>query len=451
MFCNRLRIVELLIGGFTLKKGKLLGIVGLLASVSLILVGCGKKEENKTDGKVEITFINNKTDWQGDGTWDKYMKEFNEKYPNIKVKIQTITDYAGQMKTRMNSKEYGDLLMIPADISPQDYAHFFEPLGKKDELSKKYLGLNDRSFEGVQYGIPSQMNATGMLVNKKVFKEAGYNQFPTNLDDFMKAMKAIKSKTDAIPLYTNYASGWTLSNWDFLRTGVSGDKDFTNELTADKEPFAKGKTMNTIYSTLYQLAKNGLIESDPTTTDWEQSKVDFANGKIAVMVLGSWAVPQLQAANEANKKDVTFQAFPTKAADGKQYLTIGGDYNYGINKNSSKEKKKAARKLLDWLVNDSNYANDNGGISTVKGAKYPAALDDAQKAGVELIEENPAPAGKESLFADINNASEVGVGSTDSGKQRIIDAAIGNSNESFDAIMSDFNKKWASAVEEFNK
>lgn len=29
-------------------------------------------------------------------------------------------------------------------------------------------------------------------------------------------------------------------------------------------------------------------------TDWEQSKVDLANGKIGAMVLGSWAVPQVQ-------------------------------------------------------------------------------------------------------------------------------------------------------------
>lgn len=433
-----------------MKKVRLIGMLGIVASMALVLSGCGKKEEQDADGKVEITFINHKTDWQGDGTWKKYMEEFNKKYPDIKVKIQTITDYAGQMKTRMNSKEYGDLLMIPGDISPQDYPHFFEPLGKKSELSEKYLGLNDRSYQGIQYGIPSQMNATGLLVNKKVFKEAGYSTFPTNLDDFMKAMKSIKSKTDAIPLYTNYASGWTLSNWDFLRSGISGDKDFTNKMATDPEPFSKGKTMNTIYSTLYQLAKDGLIESDPTTTDWEQSKVDFADGKIGVMVLGSWAVPQLQAANPANKNDVTFQPFPTKAPDGKQYLTIGGDYNYGINKNSSKAKKKAARKLLDWLVNDSNYAFDNGGLSAVKGAKYPSALNDAQKAGVQLIEENPAPEGKESLFADINNASEVGVGSTDTGKQRIIDAAVGNSNETFDAIMNDFNKKWSTAVKDLN-
>ncbi|WP_288630935.1 ABC transporter substrate-binding protein [uncultured Streptococcus sp.] len=424
-----------------MKKGLL--TIGMTALAAVTLVGCSS---GSSDSDVEtITFINHKTDWETNGKWDEYIAKFNEKYPDIKVEVQTITDYAGQMKTRMNSKEYGDVLMIPGDISPKDYENFFEPLGDTEELSEKYLGLNDRSYEGVQYGIPSQMNATGLVVNKKVFEDAGITEFPKTTEDFIAALKKIKENDSSIvPLYTNYAAGWILSNWDFTRPGVSGDPDFTNEMTSDTSPFDEGDTMYTIYNTLYTVAKEGLIESDPTTSDWEQSKVDLANGKVAVMVLGSWAVPQIQKINEDNADNIMFEAFPVTASDGKQYMPIGGDYNYGINVNS--KHKKAARKFIDWMVNESDYAVDNGGIPTVKGAEYPKALQDSQDAGVELIEENPAPEGKESLFSDINNESELGIGSTDTEKQRIIDAAVGNSKESFDDIMKDFNTRWANAI-----
>lgn len=424
-----------------MKKGLL--TIGMTALAAVTLVGCSS---GSSDSDVEtITFINHKTDWETNGKWDEYIAKFNEKYPDIKVEVQTITDYAGQMKTRMNSKEYGDVLMIPGDISPKDYENFFEPLGDTEELSEKYLGLNDRLYEGVQYGIPSQMNATGLVVNKKVFEDAGITEFPKTTEDFIAALKKIKENDSSIvPLYTNYAAGWTLSNWDFTRPGVSGDPDFTNEMTSDTSPFDEGDTMYTIYNTLYTVAKEGLIESDPTTSDWEQSKVDLANGKVAVMVLGSWAVPQIQKINEDNADNIMFEAFPVTASDGKQYMPIGGDYNYGINVNS--KHKKAARKFIDWMVNESDYAVDNGGIPTVKGAEYPKALQDSQNAGVELIEENPAPEGKESLFSDINNESELGIGSTDTEKQRIIDAAVGNSKESFDDIMKDFNTRWANAI-----
>ena len=155
--------------------------------------------------------------------------------------------------------------------------------------------------------------------------------------------------------------------------------------------------------------------------------------------------------NEKNADDVTFQAFPKTAEDGKQYLAIGGDYNYGINKNSSKAKQKAARDFIDWMVNDSDYAEVNGGLSAVKGAELPKALKGVQDAGVILIEETPAPSGKESLFADVNNASEVGIGTTEDQKRRIIDAGIGNTKETFPEIMKDLNTKWSKAVEKFNK
>lgn len=394
---------------------------------------------------VEITFINHKTDWAGDGTWDRYLEEFNAIHPEIKVNIETITDYAGQVKTRMNSDQYGDVLMIPGDISPVDYSTFFEPLGDKAELAKTYVGLNDRSYEGVQYGLPSQMNATGMVVNMQVFRDAGIDVFPTTTEDFIAALKTIKEKNPEIsPLYTNYAAGWTLSNWDFVRAGASGNYDFTNEMTTDTEPFAEGKTMNKIYKLLFDVAKEGLIEADPTTTDWEQSKVDLANGKIGVMVLGSWAIPQMQAANPDNAENIEFHPFPMTAEDGKQYLPVGGDYNYGISVHS--EHKEEARIFIDWMVNESKYAADNGGLPSLIDGEYPEALKSIQEAGVILMEENPAPEGKESLFSDINNESQLGIGATDIEKQRIIDAAIGNTSETFEDIMAEFNTRWADAI-----
>ncbi|MCA9765606.1 MAG: carbohydrate ABC transporter substrate-binding protein [Carnobacterium sp.] len=437
-----------------MKRKSIFSKVGLtsLAIVSILtLAACGGKEsDSKASGDKEgnetITFINHKTDWESNGKWDEYITEFNKDYPNIKVEIETIPDYAGQIKTRMNTEQYGDLLMIPGDIVPKDFELFFEPLGETKELEKTYMGLNDRSFEGVQYGIPTQMNATGMVVNMQVFKDAGINEFPKTPEDFIVALETIKKETpDVTPLYTNYAAGWTLSNWDFLRTGVSGDPDVAIKLAQDTAPFEKGDTMYTIYDTLYQVANKNLIEADPTTTDWEQSKVDMANGKIGVMVLGSWAIPQIQEIVPENTENITFQTFPAIAKDGKQYMGIAGDYNLAINKNS--KHKESSRTFLDWLINESDYAIENGGLSAVIGGEYPTALQASQEAGVVLLEENQAPEGKESLFPEVNNMSELGIGSTDLEKQRIIDAGKGNTDEKFEDIMKEFNIRWAEAIE----
>lgn len=428
--------------------------MGVAASaLALALTGCSDKSNSDSDskesGKETITFINHKTDWTGNGKWDEYIAEFNKNHPDIEVKVETITDYAGQMQIRMNSEDYGDVFMIPTTIKPEDNANFLEPLGKQDELSKKYMLLSDRSYEGTSYGIPIAVNTTGVILNMKVFKDAGIDTVPTTPEDFVAALETIKKKNaDVTPLYTNYASGWTLTNWDFIRTGASGDPDVTNKMVKDKEPFADGKVMNTSYKLLYDLAEKGLTEADPSTTDWEQSKQDLADGKIAVMVLGSWAIEQVQALAE-NPEDIQYAAFPITAQDGKQYAAIGGDYNIGINANS--KQKEAARKFVDWFIDESNYTKDTGAISPKVGEEMPAALKTMETAGVEFIQANPSPKGEESLFSDINNTSEIGIDTTEATKQRIIDAAKGNTKESFDAIMKDLNKKWSSAMEEVGK
>ncbi|MEK6455784.1 ABC transporter substrate-binding protein [Caldifermentibacillus hisashii] len=433
-------------------KKKLLGTMTVAIGLSLALSACGSNSgssDKSSDGKETITFINHKTDWTSNGKWDEYIKEFNQKYPDINVKVETITDYAGQMKIRMNSKDYGDVFMLPDTVKPQDFNKFVEPIGKQSELEEKYMGLSNKSYEGTTYGLPIAINTTGLLVNKKLFEEAGIKEFPKTPEDFISALKTIKKKNpDVIPLYTNYASNWAMANWDFVRVGASGNPDITNEMTSDKAPFAEGKTMNTIYKLLYDVTKEGLTENDPSTTDWEQSKQDLADGKIAVMVLGSWAIQQVQDLAE-NPDDIAFETFPMTAEDGKQYITVAPDYNIAINVNS--KHKEAARKFVEWFINDSNYAKDTGAISAVKGKYYPDALKSMQDTGVEFIEANPAPQGKESLFSDIVNASEIGLDTTDKTKQRIVDAAKGNTKESFDSIMDDLNKKWSNAIDEVTK
>ena len=438
---------------------KLFSMLLILSALMLVLSACGdgdgdagsssdgKKDEKA--GKETITFINHKTDWTGNGKWDEYIKEFNKSHPDIEVKIETITDYAGQMQIRMNSKDYGDVFMLPDTVKPQDFAHFVEAIGKEDELSEKYMGLSNKTFEGNTYGLPIGVNASGMLVNMKVFNDAGITTFPTTPEDFAAALKTIKEKNPEVtPLYTNYAANWTMANWDFVRIGASGNIDVTNEMAISETPFAEGEIMNTIYKVLYDTVSQGFTEADPSTTDWEQSKQDLADGKIGIMVLGSWAIEQVQAISE-NPDDIQFMAFPTTAEDGKQYTVIGPDYFMAINTNS--EQKEAARTFLDWFINESNYSEDTGSISAVKGREYPKALQSMEAAGVEFIEGNPAPEGKESLFSDVNNAAEIGLDTTDATKQRIVDAAKGNTKESFDEIMEDLNKKWGNAVKELTK
>lgn len=428
-------------------------LIALVVSLVFgVFAGCskdtdsGKSKDGKGGVSGEITVLTNRTDIV-DTVFEDYAKKFNEKYPDVKVNFEAITDYEGQVKIRMNTKDYGDVLLIPNDIPVQDLPNFFEPLGKIDELSDKYLHVDEKAIDGTTYGIPVVVNADGIVYNKKVFEEAGITEIPKTTDDFIAAMKQIKEKTDAIPNYTNYAAGWPLTQWEPSRLSVAGEADYVNVQMANMDdPFSEGKPHYIVYKLLFDLAKEGLIEKDPTTTDWESSKAMLAKGEVATMVLGSWAISQVQALAD-DPSTIGYMPFPHNV-NGTVYSTTGGDYKIGVNKNS--ENKEAAKAWMEWFINESNFAADQGGISPVKGAAFPETLSAFEELGVELISNAPPKEGQDGWVDAIDKEGEVGLWAPDF-KKRIIEAGIGNTKESFEDITKDLNAKWKKGREKVTK
>lgn len=405
----------------------------------------GDGEAAPEDISGEITVLTQRTDIVDSVFREQYVPRFNEKYPNIKVNFEAITDYEGQVKIRMNTKDYGDVLLIPNYVLPSDLPDYFVPLGTVEELGEKYLFVDEQQYEGVSYGIPITVNAQGIVYNKKVFEAAGVTNIPSTPEEFLDAMRAIKANTDAIPLYTNYAAGWPLDQWEGNRGSVAGDPKFTNfTLVRDKAPFEPGDPHYVIYKLMYDIAKEGLIESDPTTTDWESSKPMIANGEIGAMVLGSWAITQMQEFAE-DPNDIGYMPFPYTNADGNVYSVSGGDFKQAVNAHS--DNIEAAKAWVFWFADESGYATSQGGISPLKGEPMPETLKAFDDLGVVLISEEPAPDEENGWLTLIDSQSEVGLFQTNF-KQRIIEAAIGNRNETIEDIFADLNERWGKAVEE---
>ncbi|MBX3082249.1 MAG: carbohydrate ABC transporter substrate-binding protein [Anaerolineae bacterium] len=394
-----------------------------------------------------ITVLSHRTDLDKDGTLAKYSEAFKKLHPNVTVNWETITDYAGEVATRLNTTDYGDVLNIPPSLSADKYPNFFSALGTVDELGKKYQFITEAAYEGNVYGIATTGNANGMIYNKEVFKAAGVTDVPKTPEEFLAALKAIKENTQAIPLYTNYHAGWALTSWNTGLQAFSGDADYANvKLPHLDAPFASDQPLYQSYKLLYDAVKAGYTEKDPTTTDWEKSKSMIANGEIGVMNLGSWAIVQMQAAAVAAGKDASiigYMPYPT-SVEGKQYAGAGGDYKIAVNKNSPNQ--EIAKAFLTWFVEESNFAYDQGGIPPLLTAKLPPAYDAFAQAGVVLVVDTPAKAGEEGLVNNIDKESEVGW-NNGSGvwQSTVVDAARGQISESFDDLMNAANEKWAAA------
>lgn len=436
----------------------------LAALMCVTAIGCGKKQETNTptnsdaakevcfgsevpaDIAAKLTVFTNRTDLI-DTVYQEYVKEFNKLYPNVEIEYEAMTDYEGDMTIRLTTDDWGDICMIPKTVATADLGNYFVSFGTVDALKDSYNFITDKASGGEVYGMPWSCNASGVVYNKKVFEAAGVTKTPATPEEFLAAMKKIKDNTDCEnPYYTNYSAGWTLSAWEDYCYGTStGDSDYRNNvLPSKKDPFAPGTPHYTVYKLMYDLVAQGLVEADPTTTDWEACKGMLGRGEIGAMALGSWAIVQMQDQAE-DPADIGYMPFPV-TVDGKQYSTGSADYCFGINSKASENEILASKAYVNWLISKSGYAQSQGGISVLKSDPLPSTLQDFTNANVELVANNPATAENEGLFDKINDGSEVGL-TGDTQKARIVEAAMGVSGETFDDIMADWNAKWAAAQE----
>ncbi|HAH63490.1 MAG TPA: sugar ABC transporter substrate-binding protein, partial [Treponema sp.] len=327
MICNREKELRMAI--------KKMFFLGMLAAAfwTAFVTGCSKKAaaggsaelsyadvelgKTYTDVKATIKLLTHRTDMLKPDypgvSFAEYLEEFNRMYPNITVNAEGVTDYAGTALLRLQGGDWGDIMMIPT-IDKKDLATYFVSFGDLDTMNKQIKFATQWEYEKEVYGVPSTGNAQGVLYNKKVFKDAGIASIPKSPDEFIATLRLIRKNTKAVPLYTNYAAGWTMGAWDaYISGSATGDADYLNNVMLhEKNPFAdKGDNTHAyaVYKVLYDASAAGLIEDDYTTTDWESSKGRLNRGEIGTMVLGSWAFTQMQSAGP-NPQDIGYMSFP---------------------------------------------------------------------------------------------------------------------------------------------
>lgn len=400
------------------------------------------KNDSTPAEQITLTFFTNRTDYIADGTFDAYEAEFQKEYPNVDIEFQGLTDYDNDILTLVNGGEYGDISMISSKMDNNEFSHYYASFGPLESLTDRYIEAyltGGAYYEGEVYGLAAFGSVNGVIYNKKVFEAAGYTEanLPKTAEEFLDCLKAVKEKTDAIPLYTNTQAQWTLNDWESLAmVSGTGDADYRNNgVAADANAFAPGSALYAFDKILYDIVKEGLCESDPFTSDWEACKGMINRGEIGCMVLGNWAIPQMQAA-DVNADDIGYMPFPF-SLNGQQYAPGGCDKCYGVSVNSKHQAEAFA--FVEFMINKSGMAQKSGGISIVIGDAMPAGLELFADVNTVI----PSPETNAGHLADIQ--AEAGISLCDGARiSEVVTAA--QSGKDFDSLIAGWQAYWADAV-----
>lgn len=393
------------------------------------------------DLKADIKILTDRTDIV-DTTYKEYAEEFNKEFPNITVTYEGVTDYADAVTLRLTNGDWGDICFIPDSVDKTELSTYFAPLGNYEDLDKIYYNMNANSDGDTVYGIPNGGNTPGIIINKEVWADAGITEYPSTPDEFIEDLKLIKEKTDAIPLYTNFAGSWPMGQWTgYIGVPSNADPDYAeNEMPLLKNPFSKPSDGDygpyAVFEILYNAVSEQLVEDDPASTDWESSKAQIGQGQIATMVLQSWAINQCKDVAD-DPSVIDYIPFPI-TVNGTQAMLVNSNYCYGINNQSSVDNQLAAEVYIKWLIEESPLMEDEGNIPERKDQDLPEGLSNFE--GLTIM--TNAREKNVGLKNKIANDSEV---LTDANIGKVVEGAL--SGTSFDDIMDEWNEKWSEAQE----
>ena len=408
------------------KKKRVLALFLAMATVlGLLLGGCGSKDD--ADGKVVIELVHYKP--EAVDVFEALEEKFNQTHDNIKLVIDSPNDAMVILKTRFIRENNPDIIGIGGDIN---YSNFLDAKMLMDisdfdglsDIKENYLATNkDLEYvpqEGV-YAVPYMANAAGVLYNRDMFEEHGW-QIPTTWEEFNQLCETIAAE-GIQPLYFGYKDTWTcLAPWNAIAVNLCGT-DIAYQVNSGNATFSEAYKEIAVKDK--ELLKYG--QPNPVAYSYNDACTAFAREQSAMYVIGNYAIPQIKSVNP--DMNIDSFVFPASSVAEENILNSGNDLMFCIMEDC--EHKEEAYEVLRFLLEDENvqsYLDDQSAVPCKKGDFEIAPELDGMK---EYIEN-----GIVADYQDHHYPSEMAVDAM------IQTYLFDDSSNALDTFLTRFDKEW---------
>lgn len=338
--------------------GAVMGIISLM--------GCG---QSPSDGKIEIELVSYKL--EAVAAFEEIAERFNATHNDIYLTIDSPNEAMTILKTRFIREDYPDIVGIGGDINYSSFldADLFMNISDLEEIKEvkqSYLDM-DKELEFIPqegtYALPYIANAAGILYNKDMFEEHGW-EIPETWDEFIALCEEIQA-SGIEPLYLGYKDTWTcLAPWNALAVGLS-DTDTCNQVNMGNTTFKAS------YREIAEKMKVLLdyAEPNPYAYGYNDACTAFARGQSAMYPIGSYAIPQIKSVNPT--MNINSFPFPANELEEDNILNSGIDLQFCVMKEC--ENKEAVYEVLRFLYEDEIiqiYLESQGGIACKIGRAH---------------------------------------------------------------------------------
>lgn len=264
-----------------------------------------------------LTINSNTSDPAPRAAWEQVVAEFEQRHPEINVEFN-VYDHESYKKAIRNWLTGGapDVVFWYAGyrmrqfVEPgllADVSHLFTPELKR---SIPPSAIDLVTVEGRQYGMPYVYYNLGLYYRDDILKSAGISHPPYDwaglLDTCIKLRQA-----GVVPIALGSKDLWPTAAWfDYLNLRLNGI-EFHRDLMNGKVPYTDSR-VRAVFDKWRELLDRKCFAENHASMSWQEAQVQMYQGRAAMMLIGSFIVPNFPP--EVRDK-MQFVPFPKIRAD----------------------------------------------------------------------------------------------------------------------------------------
>ncbi len=350
----------------------------LLLVPTLLASGCAGDGDRTT-----ITFFQFKP--EAVAYFQDLADAFEAEHPDVEVVVDNVPDPETALRTRLVKGDVPDVMTLNANGTFGELASagIFKDFADEpviDDVNPAYVDVIEQlgaAEEGAVNGVPFACNASGVLYNEELFAEHDV-EVPKTWDDLIAAAEKFEAE-GVTPFIGMLGEAWTAQSPLAPLTAQTASEDFFPERFEGDTTFEEGwRESADKLATLFEYT-----QPDPGATGYEDGTRLFAQGESAMLMLGSYAVPQIR----SFEPEFEIGSFAFPATDDPQQTTLVSGVDVVLTIGADTEHPEEAQQFVDFVMRRQvveDYAKEQVAIPALEGLEN----DDPALTGVqEYIDE----------------------------------------------------------------
>jgi raffinose/stachyose/melibiose transport system substrate-binding protein len=285
-----------------MKKSVFLVTAGLMA-LTMAVHGGGRSASDASGGRpreAELTIMMSIP--QHIDQWEAYCRQFQDKVlaeKNIRLRINlempSSDQYDSVLQTRLTGGDAPDLYAVHSNnIGVYSAAGNLMDLSSQPLAAKIYANVRETvSVDGKLMAIPIESQAWGGLYNKDIFENCGLKP-PDTLDELKRAVQVLEDN-GYTPFLLAFQEQWVPQLMTALTLGgkVSGEiPGWIDRMGKNEGSYSEVREIFEVIRFIMDHGTSRAMEEGA-----EMGAADFANGKAAMFIQGTWASNTIMTTN----------------------------------------------------------------------------------------------------------------------------------------------------------